>query len=264
METLDAAALESMMRTVVFGGLLFVRVLAVLVVAPLFSHWGIPLLLRSSLALMVVVALLPGLPPQPTLDLHPFVLAALVMKEALVGLFIGFVSSSVLYAARFAGGMIDMNTGFQTALLFDPSLGGFPTLIGELLGLATLMLFFWIDGPHLLLLALGESVRLIPLSSTAVAVGAGAGLVQWMGSITALALSIAAPVLAAQFLSLWALALLARVAPQINIFMLSFSVKVIVGLGMLVVSTPLMAMLLRTALRGLATEVLLLVRSLSP
>lgn len=249
---------------VVLGGLLLVRILALLAVAPLFGYGGIPLVLRGSLALVVVVAVLPGIPPQPALDLQPLALAALVLKEALVGVFLGFVSSGVLHAARFAGGMIDMNTGFQTALLFDPSLGGFPTLVGELLALATLMLFFWVDGPQLLMLALGESVRLIPLTGVELGAGAGTQLIRWIGGVTALALSIAAPVLAAQFLSLWALALLARVAPQINIFMLSFSVKVIVGLVMLVVSTPLMAVLLKTALRALASETLVLLRSLSP
>lgn len=70
--------------------------------------------------------------------------------------------------------------------------------------------------------------------------------------------------MAALFVSLWGLALLARTAPQINIFMLSFSLKAAIGIGMLFVSVPLIVVLLRTAVQVLQQEVLLVVRTLAP
>ncbi len=264
MNALDAAALQNMFQQVLLGGLLFVRVLGLLLMAPVLGFTGIPPIFKVSFAAMIAIALLPTVPPQPPLELHPFALAPLVLKESFVGLFIGFVASSVLYAARFAGGLIDVNTGFQTALFFEPNLGGFPTLVGEFFAFATMMLFFGLDGPRVLLTAFAESVQLIPLTSPLLPLESEVPLVAWVGGVTTLAFSIAAPVLAAQFLAIWALALLARTAPQMNIFMLSFSVKVIVGLGMLVVGTPLMVILVRAALHKLTAETLLLIRSLVP
>jgi flagellar biosynthetic protein FliR len=70
--------------------------------------------------------------------------------------------------------------------------------------------------------------------------------------------------MAALFVSLWAFALLARTAPQMNIFMLSFSVKLLVGIGMLFLSTPLIVVLLRNAVQALQEDVLVLVRALQP
>ncbi|MCS6965197.1 MAG: flagellar biosynthetic protein FliR [Candidatus Kapabacteria bacterium] len=264
MGSVDAATLEGVMQQVMVGGLSLVRVLAVLAAAPLFSHIGIPAIFKASFALLITLALLPGLPPQPVLDLHPWVLGLLVIKEALIGFFIGFTSSAVLYAARFAGGLLDLDIGFQTALLFDPGLGGFPTLVGEFFAFATLMLFLWLDGPRALVVALSESIRIIPLTTVEFPAIAGPDLIRWVGALTALALNIAAPVMAALFVSLWALALLARTAPQINIFMLSFSVKVIVGIGMLFLSTPLLVVLLRNATQMLQSNVVQLVRALYP
>ncbi len=264
MQTVDAAALNELLRLVVLGGLLFVRVTALLLAAPVFSSIGIPPLFKVSFALLLTVALVPGLPPQPPLELHPWVVVLVVLKESLIGLFLGMVSSAVVYAARFAGGLLDMDIGFQTALIFDPGLGGFPTLIGEFFAMATLMLFFWLGGHQAVLLALQESVRLVPLTALRFPAVASEELIRWVGALTALALSIAAPVLAALFVTLWALALLARTAPQINIFMLSFSVKLLVGLAMLMVSTPLVVTLLRNALVRLQADVLTLVRALQP
>ncbi|MCS7176349.1 MAG: flagellar biosynthetic protein FliR [Candidatus Kapabacteria bacterium] len=206
---LDAAALEETIRVVIVGALLSIRAVGVLIVAPVFSHPGIPVLVKGMLALVIAAALVPSVPPQPTLELHPWVLAFLAFKEALVGLMIGFLSSGVLYAARFAGGMLDLDIGFQTALLFDPGLGGFPTLIGEFFALTTLVLFFWLDGHQALLLALRESVHLIPLT-TVVVPTTGEELIRWASSVTALALSLAAPTVAALFVSIWVLALLGR------------------------------------------------------
>ena len=263
MESLDAAALERLFQLVVLGGLAFVRVTALMITAPVLSHSGVPALLKASLGLLIVMGVLPGLPPQPPLELHPWVLALLVLKEAAIGALIGFVTSGVLFAARFAGGVLDLDIGFQTALIFDPNLGGFPTLIGEFFAFAALMLFFWFGGIETLLVALGESIRLVPLTALSFPKLAPAELLRWLGALTVLAVSIAAPVMAALFVSLWGLALLARTAPQINVFMLSFSLKAAVGVGMLFLSAPLLGVLLRNAVQRLLQEVLVLVRVLA-
>jgi flagellar biosynthetic protein FliR len=264
MVSLDAAALEQLFQLVVLGGLAFVRVSALFLTAPVLSHGGLPPLFRASLALVIVVGMLPALPPQPPLELHPWVLLLLALKEAAVGALIGFLSAGVLSAARFAGGLLDMDIGFQTALLFDPNLGGFPTLVGEFFAFAALMLFFGLGGMETLPGALTESIRLLPLTVLTFPAVTPPELVRWVGALTALAVSIAAPVMAALFVSLWGLALLARTAPQINIFMLSFSLKAVIGIGMLFVSVPLIVMLLRTAVQVLQQEILLVVRTLAP
>lgn len=264
MEALDAAALEQLFQLVVLGGLAFIRVGALFMTAPVLSFGGIPPLFKASLALVIVVAILPTLPPQPPLELHPWVLLLLALKEAAVGALIGFLASGILSAARFAGGLLDMDIGFQTALLFDPNLGGFPSLVGEFFTFAALMLFFWLGGMETVLVALSESVRLLPLTALSFPAVAASELVRWIGALTALAVSIAAPVMAALFISLWALALLARTAPQINIFMLSFSLKAGVGVGMLFISVPLIVVLLRNAVQILQRDVLVLVRAFAP
>jgi flagellar biosynthetic protein FliR len=261
---LDAATLEQLQGQFLLWVLIFVRTLAVLTTAPLFSHPGIPVILKASIAALIAIALASTQPPATMLELHPLALIPLLLKEVMLGLLLGFLSSAVVYAARFAGGLLDMDIGFQTALFFDPALGGFPTLVGEFYAFAALVLFFWLDGHHAPLLSLAETLRIAPVTELTLRFPSAQVLIGWMAQLTVLALNIAAPAMAALFLTLWALALLARSAPQINIFLLSFSAKVVVGIGVLALSTPLIVVLLRQALVQLQSDLLTLVRALQP
>jgi len=123
---LDAATLEQLQGQFLLWVLIFVRTLAVLTTAPLFSHPGIPVILKASIAALIAIALASTQPPATMLELHPLVLILLLLKEVMLGLLLGFLSSAVVYAARFAGGLLDMDIGFQTALFFDPALGVSP------------------------------------------------------------------------------------------------------------------------------------------
>ena len=62
-------------------------------------------------------------------------------------------------------------------------------------------------------------------------------MITWTGEIFVIGIRIAAPALAALFITQVALGLLARVAPQMNVFMLSFPLNIAIGLLMFSVGT---------------------------
>jgi flagellar biosynthetic protein FliR len=83
-------------------------------------------------------------------------------------------------------------------------------------------------------------------------------------SIFILAVKFASPLLIALFLTNLGLALLARVAPQTNVFILSFQMKVMIGLIMLTVSLPAFVMISKDALANMQGEFLEMLMSLNP
>ena len=85
-----------------------------------------------------------------------------------------------------------------------------------------------------------------------------------MSSFMMLGLKLAAPVLITLFNVNLALTMLARVAPQMNIFMLSFQVKIAVGLVILFVSVPLVAIVTKQALGLIETEITNFLMTLNP
>jgi flagellar biosynthetic protein FliR len=221
--------LEYLMDKFIVGILFFVRVLAMMVSGPLLSALGIPPLVKVGLAVTIALSMaMVAAPLQPTIVVEPFALVPLVLKETFVGALIGFCASMVMMAARFAGGLADMELGFQTALLFDPT-AGVPTLLGELKAMAMLMLFLGLNGHHALLEAVYASATLVPLDRFALGSMDVAFLVRMATGALILGVKIAAPIIVATFL-------------------VSMHVKIVVGLLVLLATVPLVVLVMKNAL----------------
>jgi flagellar biosynthetic protein FliR len=132
-------------------------------------------------------------------------------------------------------------------LLFDANAGA-PTLIGEVKALAITMLFLILNGHHFLIEAIYTSARIIPIDGFVMGTNAVEVLVRMITLTMIIGIKIASPVLTALFLTNIALALLARVAPQMNIFAMSMHLKIIVGLLSLLGSIPLIVLIMKYAL----------------
>ena len=99
----------------------FLRVLGILVIAPIFGHRSVVNQVKVGLALMVAVALFPVVPTTLTPQPHMILLVLAIIKELLMGLLIGFVSMLVFMAVKFAGELIglEVNSFFTPADTLD-------------------------------------------------------------------------------------------------------------------------------------------------
>ena len=87
----------------------------------------------------------------------------LIVKEALVGLFIGFVGYMIMSAIQIAGGFIDFQMGFSMANVIDPQTGAQSPLMGQYLYTIALLFLLSTDGHHLLLDGIFYSYQFIPI-----------------------------------------------------------------------------------------------------
>lgn len=244
----DAITIDVLLQKFVIGLLFFARVTALMATGPFFSNTAVQV--QTKVALSAFIALLMTTAfadKQPPVTMEAFSLVPLVFKEALVGALLGFCSNMLFYAVRLAGGLADFDMGFQTSLLFDIDAGA-PTLVGEIQSLAALMIFLILNGHHFLIEAIFASVKAVPLTTFALSEASVQGLVRFVTMSFIIGIKIAAPVLISLFVANLALALLARAAPQINVFVLSFQVKIIVGLLVLFMSVPLFVVLVKSSL----------------
>jgi flagellar biosynthetic protein FliR len=116
---IDAGTVTYFSNQFIIGTLMFVRIAALLSTAPLFSHAAVQPMHKIGIAGLMAITLTTFFwKEQPIIDVHAWYLVGLVAKEFLVGAAIGFSANLVMMAARFAGGMLDFDIGFQTALLF--------------------------------------------------------------------------------------------------------------------------------------------------
>ncbi|MFP4528599.1 MAG: flagellar biosynthetic protein FliR [Candidatus Kapaibacterium sp.] len=246
------------------GLLIFARVSGLVAFGPFFNNSMVIPHVKVILTFILTVSITSIYwQDQPPLDFHLWYMVLLVIKEFSVGALLGFSANLVFYAARFAGGIIDFDMGYHTALMFNRDVGS-PTLVGELKELGVLMLFLILNGHHFLIEALYASVQVVPLTVFEISESTIQLLIRMVTSVMIIGVKMSAPLLVAIFLTNLALALMARVSPQTNIFILSFQTKIFVGLLVLMATVPLFVMVAKWALGEMETETMKILMSLNP
>jgi flagellar biosynthesis protein FliR len=159
--------------------------------------------------------------------------------QVAAGLALGFLGVILFSAVSMAGGLIDLFSGFSVAQLFDPATSSTNSLFGTFYSVLATTLLFAIDGHLLLVRGFLTSFDAAPLTS--LSTGALAKiLTQDAGLFFLGAVEIAAPLLAALFLTEAALGLLSRAAPQMNVFLLGLPVKILLTLALAGLAIPLL------------------------
>jgi flagellar biosynthetic protein FliR len=244
----DSVTLEFLQQKFIIGVLFFVRISAMISTAPILNNRGIPNQIKVFLAIFLAVFMTTTFADsQPPIAFHIYALVPIVLKELLVGVLISYCMNLLFNAVRFAGGIADVDIGFQTSLVFNVDAGA-PTLLGDFKYIILTMVFLILNGHHFLIESIYASIKLIPLTKFAIGEATIELLVMLVTSMFIIGIKIAAPVLIALFLTNLSLALLSRVAPQLNIFVLSFQFKIVVGLTVLFVVSPIIVYVTKNAL----------------
>jgi flagellar biosynthetic protein FliR len=220
--------------------LVFLRVLSVLFLIPLFSLRQVSFLFKVgfSLALsnLIYDRLDLELPSSP-----PFVS---ISGEVLLGLLVGFLVRVVFAALSMAGEIASLQSGFSFSRSIDPYSEGQTSLLVELKYLLAMLLFFAIDGHHVILKSLYESFSLVPLGGFSLNEGVYELIVRITGSTFAMALKIGSPLVVSLFLIEVSLGILSRLVPQMNVFLEGIPVKILASISILSLSLGLISPLL--------------------
>jgi flagellar biosynthetic protein FliR len=222
--------------------LVLIRVSMLVFLMPIIVTEEVPARLKAALSFFLSLILFPLLPaatveiPQ---SLGGFFLLA--VREVYVGLVMGFAGTFVFAGLRLAGSWIDQETGFASVQLFNPMAQEEDTPLGHLVFLVFIMLLLSTGGYHFYFRAMAESFRIIPLTHAA---EAPAGTLTVFARMSAdafvIGVKVAAPVVATLFISSVSLALIARIMPQMNVWLVGMPMKIAIGLLTTVFAFPLM------------------------
>jgi flagellar biosynthetic protein FliR len=137
-----------------------------------------------------------------------------------------------------AGELLSEQMGFAMSKVADPTTEEEMAVVAQLATVLGLLLFLAVDGHHWLLAALGRSFARLPVGGFALEGGTLERIVDAFARMYESGVVMAAPVLCVTLLTTLAVGVVARVVPQINALMLSFPLKIGVGLLMLGISLP--------------------------
>ncbi len=224
--------------------LVFARTFSFLAASPFFAMPNIPALTKIGFGfcLSIIVCLaFPNMHQDVPGGLPGFVLA--LIREAGLGLLLGIMVNMIFSSIRNAGQYMDFQMGFSMASAVDPLTGVQVTIMGQFMNLLGLVFFLSIDGHHRLINALVQSYRLFPIMDGSLSFAGRVGLVaaKAAGVMCLLAVQISAPLLAVLVIIDLSLGLVAKAAPQVNVFLLGFPIKILAGLFVLIILLPLLA-----------------------
>lgn len=223
--------------------LAFVRFVGFFVQAPIWGshHFDKKILIASAAAWTFI--LFPGLPVPNDLTFDLLLYIIMIALQFLVGLVIGYVSFMVMAAAQFGGELLDTQMGLSVAASYDPASGSSVNMMRRMKFYLCMILFLCFNGHHALVRALFKSFEIIPLTGVAWNYELLHQLILVTGQIFYLGVQIASPGLAALFITQVGLGMLARVAPQMNVFMLSFPLNIAIGLTMITAALGALAVM---------------------
>src|SRR5258706_5597889 len=209
----------------------FFRIAGVMMLAPVFGSAMAPAPVKIFLSLVLALLFFPLVQSKGaalSLDVPSLVLS--VAWELAVGLLIGFAAALLFAGVQFGGHLIDQELGILQANLLDPMLNEQISIVGQFKVLLATLVYLLINGHHLLIGAVSDSFRSVPLLGVQFSRGAVLHLSDTlMRDMFRMGLEIAAPALVTLFLVTIAVAFMARTAPELNIFALSFSLRLAVG-----------------------------------
>lgn len=202
--------------------LAMVRLLALFLVAPFFSHVLLPMRIRVALAFAATWATA-GIwsgAELPLMAVGPA--AAAVAHEALVGATLGFATGLVFSGIALLGEFASIQGGLGAASVIDPTSGASSVVLTSLMQLFAVVLFLAVDGHHHVLHALVLSFQHLPLGGSGATLQAEVfAAVASLGAIVfEVAVRLAAPVTAVMLLSNLAVGMLGRAIPQLNLMAL--------------------------------------------
>jgi flagellar biosynthetic protein FliR len=226
------------MRWLLAALLVSLRVASATMLVPIFGPAQIPAPARVVLTLAISALLVSFVPTGAASIGNLPELAAAAAVEVVLGAAFAFGFLCAYAATQIAGRTIDVQMGFGAASILNPTTQTPAPLVGSLLGFVGVAAFLALDGHHVLVRALAASVQSMPPGQLAEQLP-WAGLMQHSAVAFTFALALAAPVMFVLLLADLAMALFARSMPQLNVFVLSFAVKIVLGIAAMALSIRL-------------------------
>jgi len=210
-----------------------VRIASFIMVAPIFSIRSVPMRVKLflSIALTMICYFTLGV---TNIEYEGVIgYAILIIKEAILGLSLGIMTNAASYIVSFSGQMIDMNIGFSMMSEFDPVSNQQVTITSNIYTYAMYVIFLCTNMHYFFIRAIVECFQMIPVGGINVNSSIYVLFGRFMLEFMVLAFRIILPIFAAMLITNTVLAVLAKIAPQMNMFVIGHQLKIFIGLFVL-------------------------------
>lgn len=214
--------------------LIFCRIAGLFIMSPIFSKQSIPIYWKIMLSVFLSYIVFSFKLSTTVLNNrvigHPLNLLINVLKEILLGVIFGYITTIMFSAILLAGQLIDTQIGFGMVNVLDPQSNIQVPLLGNFNNIIALLLFLIIDGHHTLVNLLVASFDIIPIGQITIEQDIYIILVTIFKNAFGLAFKMALPIVGAALITESILGLMSKSIPQINVFAVGIPIKIFIGL----------------------------------
>ena len=221
--------------------LILVRISCFVYAAPFFGMKNVPSRVKIVLSFLLSILIFPSVDQSAVTYTGMFGYAVIVLREGITGLLMGFAANICNSIILFAGNIIDMDIGLSMAKEFDPMTNSQVTITGNLYQYLLLLMMVVTNMHHYVLRALIDSYQVIPVNGQVFQWDSLAeSMTTYMADSFVIAFRIVLPVFACMMILNCILGIMAKVAPQMNMFAVGMQMKVLLGLTVLFLTVMLL------------------------
>lgn len=218
--------------------LIFIRISCFIYTAPFFSINNVPRRVKAGFSVLFAFVLYQVMPNHEVPDYSTILgYSILIIKEAATGILIGLGAGICNTIVQFAGKMADMEVGLSMVQLMDPLTRDSSGFMGTFYQYGVTLIMLATNFHHYLIKALVDTFTLIPIGTAVFSADKlVTSLIQFLEDYMSISFRICLPIVAAMLLLNSILGILAKTAPQINMFSVGIQLKVLTGLIILFVT----------------------------
>ena len=213
--------------------IVFTRLTGLMVSAPLFSTYPIPTNVKVLLCATIAFIMYPLVVQSSGIVIPKdmLMLTIFLVKEFFIGFLIGFISKFIFSAVQIAGQTIGIQMGITMAMILDPTSNSQSTVLGQIYVYITTIVFICLNAHHWLFIAIYRSFETVPPGMEFIFTPALVNQVALLFShMFVISFQIILPIFCVLFVSEVLMGFMAKMMPQMNIFMVALPIKIGVGL----------------------------------
>lgn len=220
--------------------LIFLRITTFFAVVKVFYPSGTPVILKAALGILISYGVITGMDYSNINEIiSNYTLISFMVNEIFCGLILGFITNLIFEVSKVAGSYMDMQMGFSMMSVMDPTSKTNVTMMANITYYIAMVMFFIVDGHHLLIRCLVSSFDIFPIGSV---INFNTTFPVFLDTFTnyfMIGVKIAIPLVLIIIIVDLCMALVSRTVPQINVMILGMPVKMMVGLISFTVLLPI-------------------------
>jgi flagellar biosynthetic protein FliR len=208
----------------------FFRISALLFSMPLLGGPLLPVTVRLMVAIGLTVMIVPFIAPIEISEFIGFTTLLMIFKEILLGVAMGLILQVLFQVFTIAGNIISMQCGLGFASLVDPSSDAAVPILSQFYALFINLLFLTLNGHLVVMNLIIDSFSSLPVTDTVLIHNDLASVLTFSGTLFNDAVLVALPAIISLLIVNFALAVITKASPQLNIFTIGFPITLIIGL----------------------------------